>query len=290
MKSQKDNFNLFTLYYNSNQYGTAADLLHAGLKAGTIDGTLANWQLLASSYEQINRDFDSIQSLKEATEKFPKDGELDFKIAEVYYGMNNLDQAFSFGKMAMEKGGLAKPTQTYNLSLTSPTSSRNTMTRRRRSTRRSRRSSRRKPSPTTRLWPKERHRRGDQGEEEKEAKRPRPQKGSRRPAITMKRSKIYLIAPIVVLVAFVAYYWNFKSGYDAKQAETEADPEVKRQKLEEEAKSRRPPSRKRTSRPSAEGARRARGPRAEAEGRSGERDAQPRQGGAGVAKAPAPGR
>jgi tetratricopeptide (TPR) repeat protein len=113
MKSQKDNFNLFTLYYNSNQYGTAADILHAGLKAGTIDGTLANWQLLASSYEQINRDFDSIQSLKEASEKYPKDGELDFKIAQVYYGMNNLDQAFSYGKAAMEKGSLAKPAQTY---------------------------------------------------------------------------------------------------------------------------------------------------------------------------------
>ena len=113
MKTQKDNFNLFTLYYNSNQYGTASDILHAGLTAGTIDGSLANWQLLASSYEQINRDFDSIQTLKEASEKFPKDGELDFKIAQVYYGLNNLDQAFSFGKTAMEKGGLAKPAQTY---------------------------------------------------------------------------------------------------------------------------------------------------------------------------------
>jgi tetratricopeptide (TPR) repeat protein len=113
MKTPKDNFNLFTLYYNSNQYGTAADLLHAGLQAGTIEGSLANWQLLASSYEQINKDFDSIQALKEAAEKFPKNGELDFKIAQVYYGLNNLDQAFAYSKVAMAKGGLSKPLQTY---------------------------------------------------------------------------------------------------------------------------------------------------------------------------------
>lgn len=55
----------------------------------------------------------------------------------------------------------------------------------------------------------------------------------------MKRSKIYFIAPIVVLAAFVAYYWNFKAGYDAKQAEEQRQiQEVKRKKLEDEAKSR----------------------------------------------------
>ncbi len=113
MRTPKDNFNLFTLYYNSNQYGTAADLLHEGLKAGTIDRSLANWQLLASSYEQINQDFKSVEALKEAAEQFPKNGELDFKIAQVYYGLNNLDQAFAYSQVAMDKGGLAKPMQTY---------------------------------------------------------------------------------------------------------------------------------------------------------------------------------
>jgi Tfp pilus assembly protein PilF len=113
MKTPKDNFNLFTLYYNSNQYGTAADLLYAGLKAGTIDPTLANWQLLASSYEQTNQDFMSVEALKEASKRFPKNGELDFKIAQVYYGLNNLTEAFAYSEIAMEKGGLAKPLQTY---------------------------------------------------------------------------------------------------------------------------------------------------------------------------------
>jgi colicin import membrane protein len=34
----------------------------------------------------------------------------------------------------------------------------------------------------------------------------------------MKKSKIYFIAPIIVLGVFFAYYWNFRSDYDAKQA------------------------------------------------------------------------
>jgi Tfp pilus assembly protein PilF len=113
MKTPKDNFNLFTLYYNSNQFGKAADLLYDGLEAGTIDPTLANWQLLASSYEQTNQEFKSIEVLKEASKRFPKNGELDFKIAQVYYGLAKNDDSFEYAIIAMDKGGLAKPLQTY---------------------------------------------------------------------------------------------------------------------------------------------------------------------------------
>jgi len=34
----------------------------------------------------------------------------------------------------------------------------------------------------------------------------------------MKKNKIYIIAPVLVLVLFGAYYWNFSSQYEAKQA------------------------------------------------------------------------
>jgi chromosome segregation ATPase len=46
----------------------------------------------------------------------------------------------------------------------------------------------------------------------------------------MKKTKIYIIAPFVVLIAFGAYYWNFSSQYEAKQAAIAA--EVKERKLE----------------------------------------------------------
>jgi Tfp pilus assembly protein PilF len=113
LKTTKDNFNLFTLYYNSNQYGAAADLLHDGLMTGNIDPILANWQLLASSYEQINQEFKAIDALKEASNRFPKNGELDMKISQVYYSLGDTEKSFQYAQIAMEKGGLAKPLQTY---------------------------------------------------------------------------------------------------------------------------------------------------------------------------------
>jgi tetratricopeptide (TPR) repeat protein len=113
MNTPRDNYTLFTLYYNIGQYGIAADLLHAGLKAGTIDSDLQNWLLLAASYQQINQDFSAIEVLKEASQRYPKNGELDFKIAQVYQQLDNNQAAFDHAEIAIEKGGLAKPQQTH---------------------------------------------------------------------------------------------------------------------------------------------------------------------------------
>jgi hypothetical protein len=55
----------------------------------------------------------------------------------------------------------------------------------------------------------------------------------------MKKNKIYLIAPVVVLVIFGAYYWNFSSKYEAQQAQVAADIKAKKmEKLKAEAESR----------------------------------------------------
>jgi tetratricopeptide (TPR) repeat protein len=113
MKTPRDNYTLFTLYYNIGQYGIAADLLHDGLKTGGIDSDLANWLLLAASYQQINQDFTAIEVLKEAAQKFPKNGELEFKIAQVYQQLDNNQEAFDHAEVAVGKGGLAKAQQTY---------------------------------------------------------------------------------------------------------------------------------------------------------------------------------
>jgi hypothetical protein len=52
----------------------------------------------------------------------------------------------------------------------------------------------------------------------------------------MKKSKIYFIAPLLVLIAFGAYYWNFKSHYDEKiAAQVAADKARKLEKLKQEA-------------------------------------------------------
>jgi tetratricopeptide (TPR) repeat protein len=113
MKTTHDNYTLFTLYYNIGQYGMAADLLYAGLKAGTIDSDLQNWLLLAASYQQINQDFTAIDVLKEAANRFPKNGELEFKIAQIYQQLDNNKEAYTHAEAGITKGGLAKAQQTY---------------------------------------------------------------------------------------------------------------------------------------------------------------------------------
>jgi hypothetical protein len=51
----------------------------------------------------------------------------------------------------------------------------------------------------------------------------------------MKKTKIYLIIPIIVLGVFYGYYWNFSSQYDANQAviaQAERDRKIEKLKLE----------------------------------------------------------
>jgi hypothetical protein len=113
MKSSRDNYTLFTLYYNIGQYGQAADLLYAGLQSGGIDPDLNNWLLLAASYQQINQDFKAIEVLEEAAKRFPTNGDLEFKIAQAYQQLDNNEESFKHGEIAIEKGHFAKPQPVY---------------------------------------------------------------------------------------------------------------------------------------------------------------------------------
>ena len=113
MKSSRDNYTLFTLYYNIGQYGMASDLLYAGLQSGGIDPDLNNWLLLAASYQQISQDFKAIEVLQEAAKRFPTNGDLEFKIAQAYQQLENNDESFKHGELALEKGHIAKPQPVY---------------------------------------------------------------------------------------------------------------------------------------------------------------------------------
>ncbi len=113
LNTPRDNYTLFTLYYNIGEYGLAANILHKGLTSGAIDSDLNNWLLLSACYQQINEDFQSIDALKEATSRFPTNGELESKIAQAYLSLDNNEEAFKHGEIALEKGHLAKPEQTY---------------------------------------------------------------------------------------------------------------------------------------------------------------------------------
>lgn len=113
LNTPKDNFNLIGIYFNMGQYGKATELLHQGLRNGGIENTQKNWELLAYSYQQVNRENQAIEALTEATKQYPKAGQLEFQIGQIYYGLDQLPDAYRHLKLAVEKGSLEKPASAY---------------------------------------------------------------------------------------------------------------------------------------------------------------------------------
>jgi Tfp pilus assembly protein PilF len=114
MDTPKDHYLLFTFYYDTGQYGAAADLLYNGLHSGVIESTITNWELLSTSYQQISQEFKAVDILKEAAEKFPENGNLDFQIGQIYLGQDKNQDAYTYCKLAADTGHLDKPWVVYN--------------------------------------------------------------------------------------------------------------------------------------------------------------------------------
>jgi hypothetical protein len=114
LNTPKDNFNLIGIYFNIGQYGKATELLHVGLKNGTIENTQKNWELLAYSYQQVNRENQAIEALVEATKYYPKSGQLEFQIGQLYYSLDKLPDAYRHLTFATKKGELERPSTTYS--------------------------------------------------------------------------------------------------------------------------------------------------------------------------------
>ncbi len=109
MNTPKDNFNLIGIYFNMAQYEKASELLEAGLKNGGIENDLKNWELLALTYQQLERPFKSIETLKGAAQAFPKSGQVEFMIAQAYHSLDKPEEALPHLQAAVAKGGLEKP-------------------------------------------------------------------------------------------------------------------------------------------------------------------------------------
>lgn len=114
LKTPKDNYTLVGIYFNIGQFGRATELLHAGLRDGSIDSELKNWQLLAYSYQQVDKPYEAIDVLREAGTHFPKEGELDYQIAQIYYSLNKSADAYKALLSATAKGNFAKPGGVYS--------------------------------------------------------------------------------------------------------------------------------------------------------------------------------
>ena len=114
MNAPRDNFNLVGILFNMGQYERSAELLEKGLNDGSLENDLKNWELLSGAYQQLNRDYKAIEALKKATTKFPKSGQLEYLIAQIYYGsLEKPQDALSHLKKAVEKDGGNRPHQTW---------------------------------------------------------------------------------------------------------------------------------------------------------------------------------
>lgn len=114
MRTSKDNYTLVGLYFNVGQFGKATELLYTGLKSGAIESIQANWELLAYSYQQVDKPFQAIEVLKEAAKHFPKSGQLDYQIAQIYYSLEKPNESYQALNSAVAKGRLEKAYAVYN--------------------------------------------------------------------------------------------------------------------------------------------------------------------------------
>jgi len=113
MNTPKDNYNLIGIYFNTGQFEQASELLEKHLKAGTIESDQKNWELLALSYQQLQRPMKAIDALKEATKVFPKSGQIEYMIAQAYTSIEKPEESLTHIQAAIAKGNLARPFQAY---------------------------------------------------------------------------------------------------------------------------------------------------------------------------------
>ena len=114
MRTPKENFTLVGLYFNVGQFGKATELLYSGLKTGSIENLQSNWELLAFSYQQVDKPFQAIEVLKEASKHFPKSGQLDYQAATILYSLDKAQEAYRYLMSAVTKGHLEKAYSVYN--------------------------------------------------------------------------------------------------------------------------------------------------------------------------------
>jgi tetratricopeptide (TPR) repeat protein len=117
MKTPKDSMNLVSLYLMANQFTRGTELLYTGMKSGAIDSEPGNWQVLGRYYLEANMNERAIAVLKEASRLFPKNGEIELQVAQIYIQMENNKEALRHAKLAAEKGNFerTKPFSVYYL-------------------------------------------------------------------------------------------------------------------------------------------------------------------------------
>lgn len=117
MKTPKDSMNLVSLYLMAGQFTKGTEILYTGMKSGGIDSEPNNWRVLGRYFQEANQNQRAIEVLKEATALFPKNGEIEMQIAQLYIQMEKNREGLQHAKAAVKKGGLesTKPFSAYYL-------------------------------------------------------------------------------------------------------------------------------------------------------------------------------
>jgi hypothetical protein len=109
MTSQKDNANLVIIYLTIGQFAEACRLLEQGLRDNTIERTRQNYELLATSNQQLHRELKSVDALEDAAKLYPHSGQIEYEIAQIYFSINKTKDAFEHMKLCLTKGGTEEP-------------------------------------------------------------------------------------------------------------------------------------------------------------------------------------
>lgn len=103
MNAPKDNMNLVSLYLMANQFTKGTELLYTGMKSNKIESEPNNWRVLGRYYLEANLNDQAIKVLKEATQLFPNNSELEVQIAQIYLQMEKTAEALTHARAAIKK-------------------------------------------------------------------------------------------------------------------------------------------------------------------------------------------
>jgi len=104
MKTPKDSMNLVSLYLMAGQFTRGTEILYQGMKKGEIESEPNNWRVLGRYYLEANMNEQAVKVLKEASGLFPKNGEIEMQIAQIYTQMENNRESLKHAKLAVQKG------------------------------------------------------------------------------------------------------------------------------------------------------------------------------------------
>ena len=111
MNGPADYMNVFGLYYRLEEYSRASQLLEGWIKAGKVEDSEENWELVSVCYANLRRD-DAVRKVLDESRRRFKTGNLDFQLAQYLWYDGKYKEGLEVATTAWNKGGLKKAGRT----------------------------------------------------------------------------------------------------------------------------------------------------------------------------------